>query len=473
MSDSDFSKTLAKLFKRPPKPPHNGGNNDDNNNGDSGNGGSGGNEPSSSLILTDQDLLVLDQITQETVTSARSVERTAPLFNGAILDGQMCQGGNNGQILTVNRLDDISETTRGTLRWALDQDGPKIIKFAVQGIIDLKKSLVVRKGRVTIDGSEKTVVISGAGVTFRETHDIYIKNMRFRPGSHYSLANGKSYDALTIMQCLYVYLDHVSASWGTDETLSVNKSGFVTIDSAMIAGPLSDPKLHVENGVEISHPYGSLITGHKISVVNSLWAFYSIRGPQTDIDAGSVKLFANNFSFCYTGSGCRIELDDNSVGTLALINNVYKQPSDLQNKPMIEFVNVPPDANTIKPNQIIYIGPKDESRNPFDRPAFSGSDSSSPSTERINAVKKLKIISPTSPTNYPVHYKDFILNGGKTKVVDLVIKVLQNAGATLPERDPVDTWFIDAIKANKNVILRRESDMGGFSLYPFWLRRPV
>lgn len=425
-------------------------------------------------IIDDNDLSVMNDIAPSVIASARRVERNSPLFPLARFDGKMCQGGNGGVVLTVNRLDD-SSNTRGTFRWALQQTGPRIIKFSVQGIINLKQNLIVREGRVTIDsGDDKVVVIAGAGVTFQGVHDVYIKNMRFRPGSALSLSEHKTYDALTIMESVYVYLDHVSASWSTDECLSVNKSAFVTVDHCLIAGPLADPQLHIENGEPIAHDYGSLITGHRITVSESLWAFYNIRGPQTDIDSGSTKVFVKCVGYCFTGSGARIRIHEDSVGCVGFVDMVYRQPdspSDMNRKPDLEFINVPSDASSIRPKQIIWVPPKRDIRpDPYVAPVFSGTNSNA-NTERINAIKETRM-NPLRD-NIPIEIRDIVQSGGQTSAQDIYESVLQNVGSLVPQRDPVDEWFIKQIRDKKYIKLQKESDMGGYALYPFWLRRPL
>lgn len=426
-----------------------------------------------SFIISDEDVPVLKDIDPQVLASARAVIRNVPIFDGALYDGQMCQGGKGGSILTVNRLDDSNQ--RGTLRWALTQSGPRIIKFAVQGLIDLKSNLIVHSGRLTMDASDKMIVITGAGITVQGVHDVFIKNVRFRPGSHYALQSGKTYDALTIMESLYVYIDHVSGSWSTDECISVNKSGFVTVRHSIIAAPLADRALHVENGVPIEHNYGSLITGHRIVVADCLWAFYSIRGPQTDIDNGTTKMFIRNVSFCYFGSGARVEIDENSVGCVAFIENVYRQPesSTMQRKPDLEFVNVPESATSIRAKQIVWLQPKRDSRpDPFADPKFSGTNSNGTiSSSRIAAIKSMRML--IDKDSIPTEVTSALSSLPSKNADEIMEDVLTNCGATLPERDPVDKMIIDAVRTKKEMKVMRESDMGGFGVYSFHLRRPV
>ena len=96
--------------------------------------------------------------------------------------GQATQGGLNGQILRVTTLE---ANGPGSLREAIQTEGPRIIVFEVGGIIDLKQSnLEVTEPFLTIAGQTApspgiTLIRGGMGI---RTHDIIIKHIRVRPG---------------------------------------------------------------------------------------------------------------------------------------------------------------------------------------------------------------------------------------------------------------------------------------------------
>src|SRR3954464_2960105 len=81
-------------------------------------------------------------------------------FPGAEGAGRLSLGGRGGRVIRVETLEDSG---RGSLRSAVEADGPRTIVFDVGGTITLKKPLIVRNGRVTIAGQ----TAPGGGIAVR------------------------------------------------------------------------------------------------------------------------------------------------------------------------------------------------------------------------------------------------------------------------------------------------------------------
>ncbi|MBQ2728763.1 MAG: hypothetical protein IJF77_06045 [Alistipes sp.] len=71
-----------------------------------------------------------------------------PAFPGAEGGGRYTTGGRGGRVLTVTSLAD--DGSQGTLRWALEARGARIVVFAVGGTIELRKPLKISFGDLTI-----------------------------------------------------------------------------------------------------------------------------------------------------------------------------------------------------------------------------------------------------------------------------------------------------------------------------------
>ena len=74
---------------------------------------------------------------------------TIPAFPGAEGFGAYSKGGRGGRVYHVTTLADSGP---GSLREAVDAEGPRIVVFDVSGTIQLKKTLAVENPFITIAG---------------------------------------------------------------------------------------------------------------------------------------------------------------------------------------------------------------------------------------------------------------------------------------------------------------------------------
>lgn len=138
--------------------------------------------------------------------------------------GKDTLGGTGGRIIEVTTL---ADSGLGSLREAIDTEGPRIIEFRVGGTIELENELQVRNPYLTIDGSNAP----GDGITIKNSsntkraiyipysHNIIIRHLRIRPGYVSGQREGK--DALTIHGGYNLVIDHCSLSWSRDENLGI------------------------------------------------------------------------------------------------------------------------------------------------------------------------------------------------------------------------------------------------------------
>lgn len=195
--------------------------------------------------------------------------------------GRFARGGRGGKIYKVTNLNDSGP---GSLRAAVEAEGPRIVVFDVDGTLRLKSPLHIQNDFITIAGQSAP----GGGITLRDyplhisANEVIVRYIRARLGDEMKLET----DAVSIGQGRNIVIDHCSVSWSNDETLSVTQRvepGLkhltdVTVQWSIIAESLNDAG-H-EKG---QHGYGSLIQGSygaRYSFHHNLWAHHQARMPR-------------------------------------------------------------------------------------------------------------------------------------------------------------------------------------------------
>ncbi|WP_294331716.1 pectate lyase [uncultured Sphingomonas sp.] len=254
-----------------------------------------------------------------------------PAFPGAEGAGATALGGRGGKVLFVTTLNDSGP---GSLRAAVETPGPRTILFRVSGTIKLEKPLRIREGRVTIAGQSAP----GDGITLRDhplevaADDVVIRYIRSRLGDESRTES----DAIWILAGHRIILDHVSASWSVDETLSASGNytrpdqGFwdLTVQWSIIADSLTH-SLHAKG----EHGYGSLIRGGrgaKISFHHNLWANHEARmprpgnysGPEVD-PLGAFFDFRSNVFYNWGKGWSGYNADKATLARYNFVDNAY------------------------------------------------------------------------------------------------------------------------------------------------------
>lgn len=178
-----------------------------------------------------------------------------PAFPGAEGFGSEARGGRGG---AVHEVTNLNNSGPGSLRAAVEASGPRTVVFRVSGTIRLESNLVIRSARITIAGQ----TAPGDGICLRDASldirasDVVVRFIRCRLGD----VAGRDADSVVVSDGERIILDHVSASWGVDETLSVttdeNTLDRVTVQWCFITDALNDTEIKGS-----PHGYGSLIRG--------------------------------------------------------------------------------------------------------------------------------------------------------------------------------------------------------------------
>lgn len=204
-------------------------------------------------------------------------------FPGAEGFGSNAIGGRKGSVYIVTNLNDSGT---GSLRDAVSGTD-RIIVFAVGGLINIKERLVVSK-RVTILGQTAPgdgITVYGNGWSFSNADEAIVRYIRIRMGK--SGTSGK--DAITIAEGENMIFDHVSVSWGRDETFSISGTAAnVTIQNSIIG-----------QGLE-THSCGGLIQtpiGSGVSLIRNLYIDNKTRNPKVK----GTNEFTNNVVYNWGG----------------------------------------------------------------------------------------------------------------------------------------------------------------------------
>lgn len=202
-------------------------------------------------------------------------------FAGAEGFGAGAKGGLGGREFVVTTLDDYlpgeEPVIEGSLRAAVEAQGPRMVRFAVGGTILLKAALRVREPFLTIDGGDAPapgVTLVQHGMSVSDTHDIVVRHLRVRPGER----SGGEVDAISIGAAHDVIIDHCSASWSVDEVLSVSGEG---ADNVTVQWCIISESLHRSIHKKGPHGMGSLVRANgRVSYHHNLYAHNNSRNPR-------------------------------------------------------------------------------------------------------------------------------------------------------------------------------------------------
>ncbi len=243
-----------------------------------------------------------------------------PAFPGAQGGGAFSFGGHGGRPIVVTSLEDSGP---GTFREACEQGGARIIVFNVAGIIRLKSPLIIRAPYITIAGNTAPgdgVCIAGESVWIN-THDVVIRYMRFRRGE---TNVGRRDDSIGGNPVGNIMIDHVSASWGLDENMSMYRHMFDPGDGSK-EQKLGTVNITIQNSIfsealdTYNHAFGSTLGGENCMFVRNLWADNAGRNPS--VGWNGIFNFVNNVVFNWNH---RSTDGGDWTALFNIINNYYK-----------------------------------------------------------------------------------------------------------------------------------------------------
>ena len=227
-------------------------------------------------------------------------------FPGAEGFGRNAVGGRDGTVYVVTNLNDSGE---GSLREGISQSD-RIVVFSLGGLIKIKERMVVAK-RVSILGQTAPgdgITVYGNGWSFSNADDAIVRYLRIRMGK----GGDSGKDGITIAEGSNMIFDHVSVSWGRDETFSIsgNDVGNITIQNSIIGQGLQ------------THSCGGLMQtnlGSGISLFRNLYIDNKTRNPKVK----GTNDFTNNVVYNWGGGGGYIAGDSSAASEANIVGNYF------------------------------------------------------------------------------------------------------------------------------------------------------
>jgi hypothetical protein len=245
--------------------------------------------------------------------------------------GRFARGGRGGRVIEVTNLEDYDagkgETViPGSLRAAIEAEGPRTVVFRVSGIIHLKQPCAVHNPYCTVAGQTAPgdgICLADYGAGAYGTHDVIIRYMRFRIGD----SANKAMDGAGMGYCDNCIMDHCSISWSSDEGTSSRGAKNITSQRNIVAEALHHgPHYRASDRTKLeTHAFAGSISGNIGSYHHNLLADctdrnWSLAGGLTQGGkyAGYLDI-RNNVVYNWTA-----RTTDGGVKALNYVNNYYK-----------------------------------------------------------------------------------------------------------------------------------------------------
>ncbi|MFL1012129.1 pectate lyase family protein [Flavisericum labens] len=339
--------------------------------------------------------------------------------------GKYTKGGRGGTVIEVTNLKDSG---KGSLRAAIEAEGPRTVIFKVSGNIELESPINIKNPYITIAGQ----TAPGDGICLKNhplgigADEVIVRYIRVRPGD----VSGKDYDAVSSRYVKNIIVDHVSASWSIDECMSIYHCSNITVQWCLIAESLSG-----SNHVKGSHGFGGIWGSNYSTYHHNLLAHHSSRNPRMASGSGYTD-YRNNvvynwgYQSLYGGEAQQKGNDKFNFSTFNIVGNYYKPgPATKPGKVSYRI------ANPGYRNEVDDFGKWYVNKNTVEGNEMVSDDNWNGGVQTDISFDKVKMDEPweAMPINEQSAEKAYKL-------------VLKEAGAKLPKRDVLDTRIIQEVK---------------------------
>lgn len=360
----------------------------------------------------------------------QTISKIQPLaFPTAEGYGKYSKGGRGGKVYEVTNLNDSGE---GSLRAAVEATGPRTVVFRVSGTITLEKALTIKNPYITIAGQ----TAPGDGICLRKNplvigaDHVIIRYLRVRLGNE----SGDDSDAVSSRYNKHLILDHISASWSVDETMSVYHNDSITVQWSIISESMFN-----SNHIKGAHGFGGIWGSNYGTYHHNLIANHGSRNPRMGSGSGFMD-YRNNvlynwgYNSCYGGENQQVGNPKFAFSKFNIVANYYKpgpatepgnvsyriiQPS-MRNNNTADFGKWYVNGNVVEGNSTVTADNWNGGVQP------QGGEVNIPFVKMDNPWNAMPIKQQTAKEAYEL--------------------VLENAGAIVPKRDAIDTRIINDAK---------------------------
>jgi pectate lyase len=275
-----------------------------------------------------------------------------------------------------------------------------------------------------------------------DADEVIVRYIRVRLGDE----SGRETDAVTSRFANKLILDHVSASWSIDETMSIYHGKNTTVQWCIISESLYQSNHHKGN-----HGFGGIWGSNYSTFHHNLLANHSNRNPRFASGCGNVD-FRNNvvynwgYESTYGGEIAQVGNAEFNFSNINMVANYYKpgpatQPGIVSHQLANPWSrNGAADYGKWYIAKNVMIGSDEVTADNWkgvipSLTAIKGVQKANPSD--VDAISGLKLDQP---------WPAMAIN--EQVAAEAYTSVLDNAGTTLPKRDPVDVRIVDEVRNN-------------------------
>jgi len=359
-------------------------------------------------------------------------------FPGAEGYGKYASGGRGGKVYEVTTL---KSSGPGSLGEAIGASGPRTVVFRVSGTIE--GNFRINSDKITIAGQ----TAPGDGICIKgslrvDVNDVIIRYIRVRANP----AVGQV-DAIYGEFCKNVILDHVSASWSSDEVVSLYRNENITIQWCMITEACAN-----EGG---GHRFGGIWGNNYSTYHHNLLAHNDSRNPRWGSgtrynDYRNNVLYNWGYNSCYGGEAVEDSYPDvMNFFTVNMVANYYKPGPATRSNVARRIAR--PGANDLGGLGKWYV-----------------SDNYIVGYPEVTANNWLGVDNDDGKRLYePLSAPWDAMPINQESPEEAYQAVLEHVGCSLPKRDAIDTRIIEEVRTGtatygNNGIITRPSDVGGW-----------